>query len=60
MVTEVKVQYVTISRQVSLLVDLEYSNIVLIGTVYISTKYCRQMVPLETYFCFWATWWIHL
>jgi hypothetical protein len=37
---------------------------VLIGTVYIyqiSTwsdfKYCRHMVPLETYFCIWAMWW---
>jgi hypothetical protein len=40
-VKEVNVQNVTISLQVSLLFDLEYSNIVLpvIGTVYISTKF---------------------
>jgi hypothetical protein len=38
-VTEVKVQNVTISRHVSLLFDLEYSNLVLIGTVYISTEF---------------------
>jgi hypothetical protein len=38
-VTEVKVQNVTISLYVSLLFDLEYSNIVLICTVYISTKF---------------------
>jgi hypothetical protein len=38
-VTEVKVQNVTIRQQVSLLFDLEYSNIVLLGTVYISTKF---------------------
>jgi hypothetical protein len=38
-VTEVKIQNVTISLQVSLLFDLEYSNIVLIGALYISTKF---------------------
>jgi hypothetical protein len=38
-VAEVKVQNVTISRHVSLLFDLEYSNIVLISMVYISTKF---------------------
>jgi hypothetical protein len=38
-VTEVKVQNVTISRHVSLLFNLEYSNIVLIRSVHISTKF---------------------
>jgi hypothetical protein len=55
-VTAVKVQNVTISRQVSLLFDLEYSNIVLMGTVYISAKFrpdwtSNIAIPLETYFC---------
>jgi hypothetical protein len=40
-VTEVKVQNVAIRRHVSLILifDLEYFNIVLIGTVYISSKF---------------------
>jgi hypothetical protein len=38
-VTEVKVQNVAISLHVSLLFDLEYSNIMLILIVYISTKF---------------------